>query len=56
MKLAARETLKYDLPANRQRGTELNTAVFTCHILNTNVLFGKPGQGILNPSEEGSLF
>jgi hypothetical protein len=56
MNLIAREVLKYDFPANRGLGTELNTTVFTRHILNTNVLFGKPDQDVLKPSEEGSLF
>jgi hypothetical protein len=56
MKLAARETLKYELLANKNRTAVLNTVVFTCYILNTKVLFGKSGRGALKPSEEGSVF
>jgi len=56
MKRAAREKLKYELPANEKRAVALNTAVFTCHILNTKVLFGKLDRELLKPSEEGGVF
>jgi hypothetical protein len=56
MNLAARETTDYGLPAERERGFEVNTAVFTCDILNTNVLFSKLGRATVDPSEGGSFF
>jgi hypothetical protein len=56
MKRAARETLKYELLANGKRAAALNTVVFTSHILNTNVLFGKLDWELLRPSEEGGVF
>lgn len=56
MKLAAREMSNPDLPAEKERVTELNTAVFTGDILNTKVLFSKQGRGAGGPSEGGSFF
>jgi hypothetical protein len=56
MMLAAREPTIYGLPAERRRGVEVNTTVFTRHILNTKVLFSKLGRGALGPPEGGSFF
>lgn len=56
MMLAAREPTIYGLPAERRRDIEVNTAVFTCGILNTNVLFSKLERGAVDPSEGESFF
>jgi hypothetical protein len=56
MMLAAREPMTYGLPAERRRGVGANTVVFTRDILNTKVLFSKPGRGAVDPSEGGSFF
>jgi hypothetical protein len=50
MIMAAREMLKYGIPADGDHETLLNTVVFSEKILNTTVLLSKPRRPVGHPS------